>query len=158
MKIKIYYSLNNVPYVIYQSQKWYLNEIKWARFVSVQHNNILSRCSIPYFNMINHQSDSKISHYYDNDSVVLHSGRSWKANQQLYLNYGTLPNSKLLMLYRFCISPLVWNIYHCVDLYVAMSLDVPIYNQKGSVLTEMEISPFKLTVNGIPNYNSYAIM
>jgi histone-lysine N-methyltransferase SETD3 len=110
---------------------------------------------IPYFDMINHHPDSKISHYYDNnDCVVLYSGSSWKANQQLYLNYGALPNSKLLMLYGFCIPPLVGNIYDCVDLYVAMSPDAPMYNQKVTVLTEMEIdqsSPFKLTVNGIPN-------
>ena len=75
-------------------------------------NNIISskhhqyRCMIPYFDMLNHNPSSKISHYYINNHVILHTAQKINENYEIFLNYGPdLSNTKLLMLYGFVIPP-----------------------------------------------------
>jgi len=75
-------------------------------------NNIISskhhqyRCMIPYFDMLNHNPSSKISHYYINNHVILYTAQKINENYEIFLNYGPdLSNTKLLMLYGFVIPP-----------------------------------------------------
>jgi len=61
---------------------------------------------IPYFDMLNHNPSSKISHYNNNTHVILYTKQKINQNHEIFLNYGPeLSNTKLLMLYGFVIPP-----------------------------------------------------
>ena len=81
-----------------------INSNKNINIVSSKHHQY--RCMIPYFDMLNHNPSSKISHYYVNNHVILYTAQKINENHEIFLNYGPeLSNTKLLMLYGFVIPP-----------------------------------------------------
>ena len=93
------YNINNTVDININSNKNKNNII-----ISSKHYQY--RCMIPYFDMLNHNPSSKISHYYINNHVILYTTQKINENHEIFLNYGPdLSNTKLLMLYGFVILP-----------------------------------------------------
>ena len=170
----------------YDNYLWALSTI-WSRFVTVEMeedvvkppSSVLMfapkktnrnktkafRCMVPYFDMLNHKPAVRVSHYSDIEekSLVLYTAQPFSANDEIYLNYGNSPNSRLLMLYGFVIPPAVvevddvsgekitkieGNPYDCVDIYAAMQPGAVAFECKSAILSEWDIKhasePFKI--------------
>lgn len=137
-----------------ESYTWALCTI-WSRFVSIHRNGVIYRAMIPFFDMLNHHPQSKVSHLYQNDTIVLFTENGVEHSDQLFLNYGSLSNSKLLMLYGFCIPPSVGNPFDNVELYTSMDPTTLHHDKKRAALAQLGVDSqtavFPLTlVNPMP--------
>jgi hypothetical protein len=122
------------------------------------------RCMVPYFDMLNHNPAAQVSHYSDlkENKLVLYTAQSFSATDEIFLNYGSASNSRLLMLYGFVIPPTViveetasgqqrkirGNPFDYVDLYASMQPGAFAYDAKSDILSEWNIQhssePFKI--------------
>ncbi|KAJ3281246.1 hypothetical protein HK104_000122, partial [Borealophlyctis nickersoniae] len=63
------------------------------------------RCIVPFADMLNHSSEVETCHVYDEASgcVRVLAGKDYAAGEQVFINYGRVPNNRLLRLYGFVI-------------------------------------------------------
>ncbi|ETW03760.1 hypothetical protein, variant [Aphanomyces invadans] len=118
-----------------ENYKWALSVI-WSRFVSValDAEDNLAKSMVPVFDMFNHDPHAQMSHGFDptTNAFVLRSHQHWTAGSQVCINYGALPNHKLLTLYGFVLPS---NPFDVVELWAPMSDDAPYYNRKLALMT-----------------------
>ncbi|OQS00279.1 hypothetical protein THRCLA_06065 [Thraustotheca clavata] len=136
-----------------ENYKWALSVI-WSRFVSVAtSSDTMVKCMVPVFDMFNHNPTAQMAHGFNprSNCFVLQSHQYWEAGSQVFINYGALPNHKLLTLYGFVLPE---NPYDCVELWAPMSPDAPYYKRKMSFFESHGLGhhsrvPFELTTLGI---------
>lgn len=96
-------------------------------FVLSDGNSI--RLLAPFADMLNHTPDVKQCHVYDpstgNLSVL--AGKDYEVGDQVFINYGPVPNSRLLRLYGFVIPG---NPNDSYDLVLSTHPQAPFYEQK----------------------------
>jgi hypothetical protein len=131
----------------FENYLWALCTI-WSRFVSVRRGDTLYRSMVPFFDMLNHSPSSPVGHIFlpQIDSLALVTSQSLtNCQQELTLNYGELSNTKLMMLYGFC---LVDNPFDSVDLYLSpMPSELSEYRFKKDLLALWKIDetqPFRI--------------
>ncbi|KAG1711883.1 hypothetical protein DVH05_009123 [Phytophthora capsici] len=124
-------------YFSLENYKWALSTI-WSRFVSLRldeaplsEENAANKgpsapsvkqsfkAMIPVFDMLNHDPEAEMSHFFDMESqrFKLVSHQHWNAGAQMFINYGPLSNHKLLSLYGFVI---IGNPFDAVDMWLPM--------------------------------------
>lgn len=111
------------------------------------------RMIVPFLDMFNHSSESEVHYKYSADSsdIYIYSGASpIKAGSEVHLNYGPVPNSKLLLFYGFSIQD---NKEDFVDIYVPLQEGVPGREEKAKLLQEtfpdfIPNAPFQLKSDG----------
>ncbi|KDO34458.1 hypothetical protein SPRG_00522 [Saprolegnia parasitica CBS 223.65] len=136
-----------------ENYKWALSVI-WSRFVSVATStDSMVKCMVPVFDMFNHDPSAQMAHGFDprTNSFVLQSHQYWAPGAQVFINYGALPNHKLLTLYGFVLEK---NAYDTVELWAPMSHDAPYYDRKMAFITAHGLAhharvPFDLTTLGV---------
>ncbi|KUF82003.1 Ribosomal N-lysine methyltransferase set10 [Phytophthora nicotianae] len=113
--------------------KWALSTI-WSRFVSLRLDEAPSskdssssvpvakqsfKAMVPVFDMLNHDPEAEMSHFFDMDTQLfkLVSHQHWNAGTQMFINYGPLSNHKLLLLYGFVI---IGNPFDAVEMWLPM--------------------------------------
>ncbi|MCJ1435303.1 hypothetical protein MMC27_004675 [Xylographa pallens] len=99
-----------------EDHKWAPSTV-WSRgmdFVLPDGNSI--RLLAPFEDMLNHSSEVKQCHVYDPSSGNLSvlAGKDYKVGDQVFINYGPLPNDRLLRLYGFVLSSNPNDSYHIV--------------------------------------------
>ncbi|CZT09043.1 related to histone-lysine N-methyltransferase [Rhynchosporium graminicola] len=64
------------------------------------------RVVAPFADMLNHSSEVKQCHIYDavSGNLSVLAGRNYEPGDQVFINYGPVPNSRLLRLYGFVVS------------------------------------------------------
>jgi hypothetical protein len=134
-------------WLTFENYLWALCTI-WSRFVSVRRGDTLYRSMVPFFDMLNHSPHSSVGHIFlpHLDSLALVTSQPLtNCQQELTLNYGELSNSRLMMLYGFC---LVENPFDSVDLYLSpMPTELAEYQFKRDLLTLWNINetqPFRI--------------
>ncbi|TDH68401.1 hypothetical protein CCR75_007699 [Bremia lactucae] len=122
-------------YFSLENYKWALSTI-WSRFVTLRLTNVLQfnigevisnrnknqsiKAMVPVFDMLNHDPEAEMTHFFDRDSqeFKLVSRQHWHAGTQLFINYGPLSNHKLLSLYGFVILS---NPFDTVEIWLPMN-------------------------------------
>eukprot|EP01039_Chlorochromonas_danica_P000768 gene768-833_t len=142
---KIYDSMSFEDYL------WCLSTI-WSRFITVDRQGHLYRAMVPVVDLLNHHPAATVCHQFRSheDRFYLIAPKGCEEGQEVYLNYGPLPNSKLMMLYGFA---LLTNTHHTVDLWASMDPKCSHYSLKMSLLKKAGIvvdQPFTLTGQGLP--------
>ncbi|GMH48054.1 hypothetical protein TrRE_jg7433 [Triparma retinervis] len=92
------------------------------------------RMIVPFLDMFNHSSSSTVHYKYSSDSSSIHilSGSSpIKSGTEVNLNYGAVPNSKLLLFYGFSLQD---NEEDFVDIYVPLQEGVDGREEKVKLL------------------------
>nr|QPK41098.1 SET-9 [Sordaria fimicola]QPK41099.1 SET-9 [Sordaria fimicola]QPK41100.1 SET-9 [Sordaria fimicola] len=112
-----------------EDYKWALCTV-WSRamdFVLADGNSI--RLLAPFADMLNHTSEVKQCHVYDPSSGTLSvfAGKDYEAGDQVFINYGPVPNSRLLRLYGFVIPG---NPNDSYDLVLSTHPQAPFFEQK----------------------------
>ncbi|KAF0694091.1 Aste57867_15011 [Aphanomyces stellatus] len=134
--------------------KWALSVI-WSRFVSVAlDEDILAKSMVPVFDMFNHDPTAQMTHGFDptTNSFVLRTHQHWSAGSQIFINYGALPNHKLLPLYGFVLAS---NPFDAVELYAPMGEDAPDFSRKLELLEDHGLAehvagvPFELFADSV---------
>jgi hypothetical protein len=109
------------------------------------------RMIVPFLDMFNHSSESDVHYKSDSSDIYIYSGASpIKAGAEVHLNYGPVPNSKLLLFYGFSIQE---NKEDFVDIYVPLQEGVPGREEKAKLLQEtfpdfIPNAPFQLKSDG----------
>ena len=87
------------------------------------------RLLAPFADMLNHSSEVKQCHVYDASSKNLSvlAGKDYEAGDQVFINYGPIPNSRLLRLYGFVVPG---NSHDNYDLVLATHPEAPLFEQK----------------------------
>ncbi|KAF1794052.1 Rubisco LSMT, substrate-binding domain [Phytophthora cactorum] len=77
------------------------------------------KAMVPVFDMLNHDPEAEMSHFFDMDDqrFKLVSHQHWNAGAQMFINYGALSNHKLLSLYGFVI---IGNPFDAVEMWLPM--------------------------------------
>ena len=140
------------PWFTFDNYIWGLSTI-WSRFVTVKRNGTDYRAMVPVFDLLNHNPYSNVGHYFDDkdDQLHLYSRDAWTLGSEIFLNYGHVSNSRLLMLYGFVIPD---NEFDTVDVYAQMSENAPDYHLKLGTLTQLNINcrePFPMGKSGVPD-------
>lgn len=138
--------------------KWALSTI-WSRFVSLrdvpddEHKTQTLKAMVPVFDMLNHDPEAEMSHYYDAEARVfkLVSHQHWNAGSQLFINYGALSNHKLLTLYGFVLPD---NAFDAIDVWMPMDdATTALFDAKAALLLENgldhESNSFELTADEV---------
>ncbi|KAI4158586.1 MAG: hypothetical protein LQ342_007284 [Letrouitia transgressa] len=112
-----------------EDYKWALSTV-WSRgmdFVLPDGNSI--RLLAPFADMLNHSSEVKQCHVYDASSGNLSvlAGKDYKVGDQVFINYGPLPNNRLLRLYGFVLSN---NPNDSYDIVLSTHPTAPFWEQK----------------------------
>eukprot|EP00742_Colponemidia_sp_Colp-10_P008041 GILJ01008676.1.p1 GENE.GILJ01008676.1~~GILJ01008676.1.p1 ORF type:complete len:394 (-),score=42.18 GILJ01008676.1:47-1228(-) len=126
--------------------KWALSTI-WSRALDLTIDDKIVRCLVPFADMLNHKPGSAVTHFFDNDSKGLRvkALTSFRAGEEVCLDYGPFSNEKLLRLYGFS---LVNNPYDSVQLWAVIQPDSVLADYKVSLLQQHGFdnsSPFQLT-------------
>ena len=135
-----------------EAYHWALCTI-WSRFISVAipDSVVPVKAMVPLVDFFNHSSHSLASHVEDEQTLKIVTGQEWNEGEEIYISYGLVPNSKLLMLYGFCI---INNPNACVDLWASIDPTSPNYGSKLLALSKAGINPetdaFKLVANMLP--------
>lgn len=138
----------DTSWLTFEAYLWALCTI-WSRFVTVEKDGRQYRCMVPYFDLLNHDPTSSVGHVFRNDRIFLCTQQRHKRGDELNLNYGMLSNTKLMMLYGFCITPSIGNPHNSVDIWTAMNSGASHFTEKQKLLSSFGIrpenEPFKLT-------------
>ena len=105
----------------------------WSRFVTVEREGRALKAMAPVFDMFNHDPASSTVHGYQETNHCLHlvTLQDWQAGSEVRLSYGTLPNSRLLLLHGFCLPD---NAFDAVELWATMEERAPYYDTKTKVV------------------------
>lgn len=138
---------NNNNYIIsYDMYLWALSTI-WSRFISITIKTVnatkLIRAMVPLIDLLNHDPHSTTSHILtdSNDFIIISTSDTMLG--EIYLNYGLIPNSRLIQLYGFTLKN---NPYESVDIFINMTINKT--KEVQNVLDTLNIpwnEPFKLT-------------
>lgn len=112
-----------------EDYKWALCTV-WSRamdFVMPGGNSI--RLLAPFADMLNHSSEVKQCHVYDasTGNLSILAGKDYEAGDQVFINYGSIPNSRLLRLYGFVVPG---NPNDSYDLVLATHPNAPLFREK----------------------------
>lgn len=90
---------------------------------------------VPFLDFLNHSPRSPLVHAFSDqhDSLMVVSLGDWPAGE-VFLNYGSLSNLRLLMLHGFVLED---NEYDVVDVYVDVTLEAPHYEEKRKALHQL---------------------
>ncbi|CAM9302151.1 unnamed protein product [Ascophyllum nodosum] len=130
---------------------WALGTV-WSRFVTVEREGRALKAMAPVFDMFNHDPASSTVHGYQETNHCLHlvTLQDWQAGSEVRLSYGTLPNSRLLLLHGFCLPD---NAFDAVELWATMEERAPYYDTKTKILVENGVDctkrPFILSDRGL---------
>ncbi|KAK1947114.1 Histone-lysine N-methyltransferase setd3 [Phytophthora citrophthora] len=152
-------------YFSLENYKWALSTI-WSRFVSLRldeaplsEENVANKspsapvikqsfkAMVPVFDMLNHDPEAEVSHFFDMESqrFKLVSHQHWNAGAQMFINYGPLSNHKLLSLYGFVI---IGNPFDAVDMWLPMDETTKFFKEKEQLLLtnglDHATNPFEL--------------
>ncbi|XMA08670.1 hypothetical protein WAI453_001461 [Rhynchosporium graminicola] len=89
-----------------EDYKWALCTV-WSRAMDFKLGDGDSlRVVAPFADMLNHSSEVKQCHIYDavSGNLSVLAGRNYEPGDQVFINYGPVPNSRLLRLYGFVVS------------------------------------------------------
>ncbi|EFY89580.1 putative histone-lysine N-methyltransferase [Metarhizium acridum CQMa 102] len=109
--------------------KWALCTV-WSRAMDFElYDGSSMRLLAPFADMLNHSSESKQCHVYDasTGNLSILAGKDYEAGDQVYIHYGSIPNSRLLRLYGFVIPD---NPNDSYDLVLATHPMAPFFEQK----------------------------
>jgi hypothetical protein len=109
--------MGGCDWLTFESYLWALCTI-WSRFVSIRREDTVYRAMVPFFDMLNHSPSSSVGHLFlpHLDSLALMTSETLDCQHEITLHYGELSNTKLMMLYGFCLTH---NPYDAIDLYLA---------------------------------------
>ncbi|RLN96927.1 hypothetical protein BBJ28_00003380 [Nothophytophthora sp. Chile5] len=167
-------------YFSFENYKWALSTI-WSRFVSLrvdeappsdatdgpaaEESAVRTRKSdavvakqsfkamVPVFDMLNHDPEAEMSHFYDmaSQTFKLISHQHLNAGAQMFINYGPLSNHKLLSLYGFVI---LGNPFDAVEMWLPMDeASTKLFQEKAALLQanglDHATNPFELVADEI---------
>ncbi|KAL6058891.1 MYND-type zinc finger protein samB [Balamuthia mandrillaris] len=99
------------------------------------------RCIVPFADMLNTRLDAKrdCRHYYEEatGTIRIYSREGYKAGEQVFLDYGVVPNSRLMQLYGFCMPD---NPHDTVDIVAAMDPSAENFFHKFDLLATFNIA------------------
>lgn len=135
----------------YEKYLWCLSTI-WSRFISIEKGSSVFRAMVPLVDLLNHHPKAQVGHAYNaaDDKFYLFTGQPFESGAEIFLNYGHIPNARLMMLYGFA---LLDNPHSFVDLWATMDVKNATGSKKLAVLQELGIeaqSSFKLETDKIP--------
>ena len=146
--------------------RWALANI-FSRFVSVARKGGTEtlKCMVPFVDMFNHSPDSRVQHGFDDtaDAFVVQTLQSWEPGTrggEVFINYGELSSSRMLMLYGFVLDHEL-NPHDSVQLWAAMQPQAPDYAIKRQILQRNGVDdqiPFELGADGEPPQNLLACL
>ncbi|KAL6717353.1 hypothetical protein ACLMJK_005268 [Lecanora helva] len=114
--------------------KWALSTI-WSRGMDfmLPHGKSI-RLLAPFADMLNHSSEVKQCHVYDPSSgnLSILAGKDYEVGDQVFINYGPLPNNRLLRLYGFILPN---NPNDSYDLVLSTHPTAPLWEQKQNLWT-----------------------
>ncbi|GMH78815.1 hypothetical protein TrST_g8149 [Triparma strigata] len=111
------------------------------------------RLLCPFLDMLNHSTTSKVFYEFDTEtgSVKIKTGEDEiLKDSEVTLNYGPLPNSKLLLFYGFSLPN---NAHDFAELFVPLNPDLALYSSKLELLktlspTYLPSQPFQIKKGG----------
>ncbi|CAG8711408.1 177_t:CDS:2, partial [Cetraspora pellucida] len=105
----------------------------WSRGMDFQLSDKQFRCIAPFADMLNHSLDVELCHIYDPklNRLQILAGKEYKAGEQVFINYGPVPNNRLLRLYGFILTD---NPHDSYDLVLTTHPQAPLYSQKVALL------------------------
>jgi len=109
--------------------KWALCTV-WSRAMDFQLPDGDSiRLLAPFADMLNHSSEVKQCHAYDalSGNLSVLAGKNYESGDQVFINYGPLPNNRLLRLYGFIVPS---NPNDSYDLVLMTHPMAPFFEQK----------------------------
>jgi len=148
--------------------RWALGTI-WSRFVSVARPGEMPfKCMAPVFDFFNHLPSAEVAQGYraeaDMDTaeekalvtpegaVQILTGQAWAAGGEVFLNYGPVSNSRMVMLYGCTLGA---NPFDGVDVFCTMDPRAPGYVVKQEVFTglgiDTRVQPFRVTLGRLPD-------
>jgi hypothetical protein len=91
------------------------------------------RLLIPVLDMFNHDPKSTVTHKFNAQtlSVDIVTNSETVPAGEVFLNYGALPNQRLLLFYGFSLAN---NPHDTADLFVPLSPEIPLYQRKLALL------------------------
>ncbi|CAG8681342.1 12167_t:CDS:2, partial [Acaulospora morrowiae] len=101
----------------------------WSRAMDFQLPDKQFRCIAPFADMFNHSLNVQLCHIYDPQSGNLQvlAGKDYSSGEQVFINYGAVPNNRLLRLYGFVLPD---NPHDSYDLVLTTHPLAPLYTQK----------------------------
>ncbi|XP_013381283.1 histone-lysine N-methyltransferase setd3 [Lingula anatina] len=129
--------LKSYSYDIYL---WALATI-WSRAMDFQVNDeTVGRYIVPVADMFNTDPHSEVCHFYNvaNNTIGIMANKDYQAGEQVFINYGEVPNARLLQLHGFTIEN---NPGEVVELYAPLSPQVECFSNKLSLLGKMGVNP-----------------
>ncbi|KAG6008119.1 hypothetical protein E4U21_005001 [Claviceps maximensis] len=118
--------------------KWALCTV-WSRsmdFALPEGKSI--RLLAPFADMLNHSSEAKQCHVYDTSSgnLSIVAGKDYEAGDQVFINYGSIPNNRLLRLYGFVVPG---NPNDSYDLVLATHPMAPFFEEKQKLWASTDL-------------------
>ncbi|KAK4444439.1 putative histone-lysine N-methyltransferase [Podospora aff. communis PSN243] len=112
-----------------QDYKWALSTV-WSRamdFVLPDGNSL--RVVAPFADMFNHSPEVEPCHVYNasTGNLSILAGKDYEAGDQVFINYGPIPNNRLLRLYGFVVPG---NPNDSYDLVLATHPTAPLFEKK----------------------------
>ncbi|CAG8634668.1 11086_t:CDS:2 [Funneliformis caledonium] len=121
----------------------------WSRGMDFQLPGKQFRCIAPFADMLNHSPEVQLCHIYDPqlNNLQIFAGKDYAIGEQVFINYGSVPNNRLLRLYGFILPN---NPYDSYDLVLTTHPLAPLYAQKVAMLKSADLQvnetfPLKLT-------------
>ncbi|RUP49061.1 hypothetical protein BC936DRAFT_143374 [Jimgerdemannia flammicorona] len=130
-----------------EEYSWALCTI-WSRAMDFKLPEKQFRLIAPFADMLNHSLGVKTCHVYDQRTGVLRvlADNDYKARDQVFINYGPVPNNRLLRLYGFVLPN---NPHDSYELVLTTHHLAPFYDQKVALFIAAKLdvnSTFSLTL------------
>ena len=118
--------------------KWAVGTI-WSRAFDVKIKKKKTRVLAPFADMFNHNPTVVEEHKFDENTnhLICKTSTLFKKGEQVFINYGSFPNHKLLRLYGFSLQN---NPHDTVEIWAPMSPQAPLYDLKMEILNKHGIS------------------
>ncbi|KAK6346149.1 hypothetical protein TWF730_010481 [Orbilia blumenaviensis] len=132
-----------------EDYKWALCTV-WSRAMDfAQPDGKSIRLLAPFADMLNHSPDVKQCHAYDASSGDLYilAGKDYEPGDQVFINYGSIPNNRLLRLYGFVVPN---NPNDNYDLVLMTQPGAPFFEQKRKLWVSAgldSVSTISLSLN-----------
>jgi hypothetical protein len=137
-----------IQFVTLELYRWALCTI-WSRGMDFYYANYTLRVVVPFVDLINGTQDIRQSHILDPSTGRIHilAGKQYRKEDQIFINYGKLSNSRLLRLYGFVYD---FNQYDSYELYLSTSPQSPHFKEKTRLFELFGMSvetSFSLSMN-----------